>query len=713
MVVIEESTTYTEKPVGSRYEALIRVSQAISAHRDPEKLFPALADELRRIIHFDSIGIVQYDEAGNEVEWHLAERCKQMGGGRCPDIPQEETITWWVYQHQEALVLPCLDRETRFPRMVDLIKRCGMRSGCALPLTTVHRRLGVLWLGNAEPDAYSEEDVFFLSLVADQIALATDDALNFRASQIAQDRLKILLDLTNSMVSNLELRDLLRSIAANLRRVMECDAVGVHLPDPEGNGETLRLYALDFPDSKGLLKEDLSVRIEGTPPGEAFRTGKPVIKSMPHPGLDPELQSGPELQISGEGIKSGCLLPLISRNRILGVLGLGRRQENAFKQSDVDFLMQVANQVAIAIENALAYGQIAELKDKLAQEKLYLEDEIRSEMNFEEMVGKSAALRRVLKQVETVAPTDSTVLIYGETGTGKELIARALHNLSARSPNAFVKLNCAAIPTGLLESELFGHEKGAFTGAIAQRIGRFELAHRGTVFLDEVGEIPLELQPKLLRVLQEREFERLGSTRTLRSDARLIAATNRDLEALVAEQKFRSDLFYRLNVFPVRIPPLRERAEDIPLLVSHFAQQFARRMNKHIETIPSEVMSALCEYPWPGNIRELQNVIERAVVLSPGSVLKVSLADQKDFPAATPRPSLPRDGAHDSGTPRNIRSLLEETERQQILNALEESNWVVAGAKGAAARLGMKRSTMQLRMQRLGISRRNQPAYTS
>jgi formate hydrogenlyase transcriptional activator len=714
MIVAETSTPYTERALGSRYEALIRVSQAISAHRDPEKLFPALADELREIIHFDSIGIVQYDEAGNEVEWHLAEKCKEMGDERCRELPQDETITWWVYQHQEAVVIPCLERETRFPAMIELIKRCGMQSGCALPLTTVHRRLGVIWFGSSEPDAYSEEDVFFLSLVADQIALATDDALNFQASQVAQNRLKMLLDLTNSVVSNLELRELLRAIAANVRRVMQCDAVGVHLPDPESDGDTLRIYALDFPDGKGLLKEDISVRIEGTPPGEAFRTGKPVMVNMadPKPGADPDhLQPEEHRQVSGEGIKSGCLLPLISRNRILGVLGLGRREENAFTQGDVDFLMQVANQVAIAIENALAYGQIAELKDKLAQEKLYLEDEIRSEMNFEEMVGKSAALRRVLKEVETVAPTDSTVLIYGETGTGKELIARALHNLSARRSGAFVKLNCAAIPTGLLESELFGHERGAFTGAIARRIGRFELAHRGTVFLDEVGEIPLELQPKLLRVLQEREFERLGSTRTLRSDARLIAATNRDLAALVEEQKFRSDLFYRLNVFPIRIPALRERPEDIPLLVSHFAQQFGRRMNKNIETIPSETMNALCAYPWPGNIRELQNLIERAVILSPGPALKVSLADLKDISNTTPRPSVRKDGAPEPA--RNIRSLLEETERKQILSALEESNWIVAGPNGAAIRLGMKRSTMQLRMQRLGISRRNQPTYSS
>jgi len=303
----------------------------------------------------------------------------------------------------------------------------------------------------------------------------------------------------------------------------------------------------------------------------------------------------------------------------------------------------------------------------------------------------------VLAHVETVAPTDSTVLIYGETGTGKELIARAVHNLSARKSNAFVKLNCAAIPTGLLESELFGHEKGAFTGAIAQRTGRFELANRGTVFLDEIGEIPLELQPKLLRVLQEREFERLGSSRTLRTDARLIAATNRDLAAMVDEHKFRSDLYYRLNVFPIRVPALRERPEDIPLLVRHFIQQFSRRTNRTIDSIPSETMKALVRYDWPGNIRELQNVIERAVIVSTGPVLRVPAGDLK-IRVATPETSS-ADGAGN----KDIRSVLEDTERKQILSALEQTRWVVAGPNGAAAVLGMKRSTLQSRMQKLGI----------
>jgi formate hydrogenlyase transcriptional activator len=396
-----------------------------------------------------------------------------------------------------------------------------------------------------------------------------------------------------------------------------------------------------------------------------------------------------------------CILPLVSRGRVLGIFGVVKYQDNAFNSDDIDFLTQIANQVAIAVENALAFGQIRELKDKLAQEKLYLEDEIRSEMNFAQIVGKSVSLRRVLKQVETVAPTDSTVLVYGDTGTGKELIARAIHDLSPRRSKPFVKLNCAAIPTGLLESELFGHEKGAFTGAIAQRIGRFEVANGGTIFLDEIGEVPLELQTKLLRVLQEREFERLGSSRTLRTDARLIAATNRDLEAMVSEQKFRSDLFFRLNVFPVHVPPLRERQGDIPLLVRHFTQQFSRRMNRVIETIPSAAMDALCRYHWPGNIRELQNVIERAVIISTGPVLSVDVTDLK-FPKAGPPAEKPASPKSTNGA---LHSVLEETERQQILKALKECNWVVAGPNGAAAHLAMKRSTLQLRMQKLGITR--------
>jgi len=622
----------SHRSVTERYGALFRLSQALISNRCCSgEIFSILARELREVVEFYYLGVGIYDEKLHEV------RLKCFDNARAPiEVPKlapEETLTWWVYQHQQPLVIPAVDKETRFPAAVEVLKRHGIRSVCTLPLTTVHRRLGSLAVGSQQGDAYSSEEVSFLSLVANQVALAVDAALSFEASEEAQqelqrkhaelqaehDRLKLLFDVTTQVVSNLELRDLLRAISASVRRLMQCDGVGVSLLDSENNRS--RLYALDFPESKGLLREDIFFPVgEGSPNLEAhwaarvIQTGQPLsLHSGDLAQLDPAVNPS-----AAEGFQSLCLLPIISRNRPLGILGLGRREDKPFSQDEVDFLILVTNQVAIAVENATAYRQIADLKDKLAQEKLYLEDEIRSEFGFEQIVGTSTELRQALQQVETVAPTESTVLIYGETGTGKELIARAIHERSPRRAGAFVKLNCAAIPTGLLESELFGHEKGAFTGAIAQRIGRFELANGGTIFLDEIGEVPLELQPKLLRVLQEREFERLGSTRTLRTDARLIAATNRDLAAMVEEGKFRADLFYRLNVFPVHVPPLRERLEDIPLLVRHFAQEFSLRMNKGIDTIPSETLQALVRYPWPGNIRELQNVIERAVILSRG-----------------------------------------------------------------------------------------------
>ncbi len=390
-----------------------------------------------------------------------------------------------------------------------------------------------------------------------------------------------------------------------------------------------------------------------------------------------------------EGLASGCCLPLISHNRTLGVLGLGWRVENASSAEDIEFLMRAAGQVAIAIDNALAYREIAELRDKLAQEKLYLEDEIRSEADFAGIVGQSSALRQVLQMVETVATSDSTVLLLGETGTGKELIARAIHDRSRRKDRTLIKLNCAAIPTGLLESELFGHERGAFTGAITQKIGRLELADQGTLFLDEVGDIPLEVQPKLMRALQEREFERLGSTRTKRVDVRLVAATNRDLQTMVEEKQFRSDLYYRLNVIPIHIPPLRERPEDIPLLVRYFAQKYARPMQKKIESISAASLRKLALWHWPGNVRELENLVERAVVLSRGDKLEISVPELAD------------------GGKRPAPAKIDKSEElDRIERILKETKGRVGGADGAAARMGLKRTTLITRMKKLGIDPR-------
>src|SRR5215470_13539164 len=494
-------------------------------------------------------------------------------------------------------------------------------------------------------------------------------------------RLKLLLELAKQAVSNQELRDVLRAVITSIRNGLLCDGVCICLIP--SNGGELQVCALDFPDEADF-QEGATIPLSGTIAGHVVQTAKPWCGSR-----EEACTHFPRQLLLAPGFTTGCMLPIPGRHPVLGTLGLVRREDNSFTEDEINFLTQVSNQIGIAVENVRAYQQIHELREKLAQESVYVQDDIRDEANFEEIVGKSATLRRILAQVETVAPTDSTVLIYGETGTGKELIARAIHNLSPRHGNAFVKLNCAAIPTGLLESELFGHEKGAFTGAISQRIGRFELANRGTVFLDEVGEIPLELQTKLLRVLQEREFERLGSTRTIRTDARLIAATNRDLSAMIEEQSFRSDLFYRLNVFPIRVPALRERQEDIPLLVRHFVQHYARRMNRVIDTIPSETMSALVRYPWPGNIRELQNLIERAVILSTGPVLRVPLQDLPNRPVM--------------GSCRTKPQTMEEAERAHILAALKETKWVIAGPNGAATRLGMNRSTVQFRMKKLGI----------
>jgi formate hydrogenlyase transcriptional activator len=677
--------TRREQSTPARYEALMRISNSIRACTESEDLFEILVDELGKVIPFDAMA--QFESA-RKIRWHFGPVCRSPQHG--PGEEDGETLPAYVYRTQETIVLDSWETDARFPVKSNIMREAGLRSLCAVPLTTAHRRLGSLIIASVQPAAYTPDEVRFFTLVAGQIALATDDALNFANSQRAQQRLQLLLDLTNRVASHLNLREVLREISAQIRGVMQCDGVGIGLPSPETG--RFRIYVLDYPNAPADLEEGYEPD-EDDPVAAVFRSGEPVILTGEN---TKRLKRAPD-----HGIRSSVHVPLTGRAGVVGVLSLGAQRESAFSGDDLAFLTQVARQLALAIENALAYTQVSEQKQQLALEKLYLEDELRSAGQFEEIIGRSESLGRVLDQIATVAPTDSTVLIYGETGSGKELIARAVHNLSARKSGAFVKLNCAAIPTGLLESEMFGHERGAFTGAISQRIGRFELANRGTIFLDEIGDIPLELQPKLLRVLQEREFERLGSTRTMRSDARLIAATNRDLDQLVAEGRFRSDLFYRLNVFPVRVPALRERPDDIPLLVRHFVQQFSRRLGKAIDAIPAEAMTALTRYPWPGNIRELQNVIERAVILTNGPVLSVHIDDLgAPGPAAAP---FGTSNGHGAAARQDLRSSLEGSERQQIIAALEKSNWVVAGSEGAAARLGLKRSTLQSRMQKLGI----------
>jgi formate hydrogenlyase transcriptional activator len=498
------------------------------------------------------------------------------------------------------------------------------------------------------------------------------------------DQYRALLAVSEAIVSHRDLETLFHELGGRLQQVVRFDYLTLVLHEAATN--TMRLHVLE-PSEPTLTA--IVLPPEDDPAGLVWQTQQPLITSSVA-----ELRRWPRLleRVQSYGVQSYCWLPLTTARRRLGTLVLTSKQPSTYDTADVGFLQHVANQAAVAVENALAFHEIAALKDKLAKENAYLEEEVRIGHNFGEIVGESVALRRVLKEVETVAPTDSTVLIRGETGTGKELIARALHERSPRQGRTFVKLNCAAIPTGLLESELFGHEKGAFTGAISQKVGRFELAHQGTLFLDEVGDIPPELQPKLLRVLQEQEFERLGGTKTIKVDVRLVAATNRDLARMVADGRFREDLYYRLNVFPVVLPPLRERPDDIPRLVRHFTQQFARRMGRRIETIPSAVMEALVRYPWLGNVRELQNVIERAVILSPGPLLQVPSGDLQ---SAATQVAPPASGA----------VTLADAEREHILGALRETGGVLGGPEGTAARLGMKRSTLYKKMKKLGISR--------
>ncbi|MGA9587007.1 MAG: sigma 54-interacting transcriptional regulator [Terracidiphilus sp.] len=497
----------------------------------------------------------------------------------------------------------------------------------------------------------------------------------------------IMLQLSQALLANMDVRRLLSAIFASLQEVVPLDCATLGLVEEGSDSITVQFLTVSEAQSN---RGDVRLPLQGSPAGKAVLTREPVCLSRIEDGgfSDEGIR-----HLTSLGMQSACWLPLIHRGQVIGALAVASRMEGAFTQRETDMLVQIGDQVAMAVSNAMVFRQIAELRDRFRQEKQYLEEEINLENRFEDIVGESGGLRQVLKQIETVAPTDATVLIQGETGTGKELLARAIHRLSGRKDRTFVKINCAAIPAGLLESELFGHEKGAFTGAIARKMGRLELAHEGTLFLDEVGELPLDLQPKLLRALQEKEIERLGSNRPISINVRLIAATNRDLAQMVAAKEFRSDLFYRLKVFPIFAPPLRDRAGDIPVLVRHFVSTHSRRMGKSIETIPEQTMQALCRWPWPGNIRELENFLERAVILTRGSVLYVPLAEL-ETKVAEKQEEL------DNASP-----TLHAAEREHILRVLRETKGQIGGDDGAAERLGLKRTTLNSKLKKLGIER--------
>jgi formate hydrogenlyase transcriptional activator len=676
-----------------RTKLLLEVNNAVASHLDLSQLLKSISATLRGIMHYDSTFLMLCQASGKE----MLLRGQDVGtfgeiafkeGMLIPmeGTPEEQAIT----TRQPVLMKSAHDFK-RFPSpSVQYAIKHGLQSGCILPLIVHGRALGALGMVSLKKDAFTEEDAAFLMKCAGQIAIAVDNSLNFEKARQAErdvaqerDRTRLLLEISNALVSHLDLRDLVKAICSNLQHALPHDCVGLAIHDSESG----QFYSQAVSSELEPMHEDIYFSGEGTVTGVTFSTDRPVyVPQLAASQFSSKITRG----FLDRGLSTLYAVPLKVHGRTLGVISISSVREDAFSEADQELFQQVARHVSIATANAISVRNLEALKEKLAREKVYLEDEIRSELNFEEIIGQSPALRQVLKLVDTVAASDSTVLLLGETGTGKELIARAVHDHSKRRARTFVKMNCAAIPTGLLESELFGHEKGAFTGAIAQKIGRLELADQGTLFLDEVGDILPEIQPKLLRALQEKEFERLGSTHTRRVNVRLVAATNRDLEQMTETKEFRRDLYYRLNVFPIRIPPLRERPEDIPLLVRYFVEKFSRQMQKKIESIAAETMSKLQKWQWPGNVRELENLVERAVILTTGTVLQVPIPEMKPTAAITTLPSAPitSDGP----------------DREQIIRIMRETRGVLAGPNGAASRLGLKRTTLQYRMKKLGIT---------
>ena len=662
-----------------RYEVLLQMADLLVCHNDLHGLLTDLAERLHGLISFEIVSLALHEPTQNQMRLFIFEGRDMLPATE--EFLVDDSPSGWVWHHQQPLLISDLQLDQRFPKIAPRIRSKGLRSLCLLPVSTAHRRLGALGLASRQSHAYGDEDVRFLKRVAELVAVAADNVLNRGALDCEKARLQMLLQVNASLVSKLDLQESFPAIAEFIGMVVRHDYASLAVYDEAR--QRLQRYACHGTYSAGLADLSADVPLKDSCPGQVFlaRDAR-VFNRQDLVGLHPALVA------HIEGIQRFCSIPLITPKGAVGTLNFASKDENAFANQDLGLLKQIAAQIAIALDNARAYRQIEELKDRLAEETLYLQGEIRSELNFEEIIGESTVLKRVLDQVKTVAGSAATVLILGETGTGKELIARAIHRMSLRQEGSFIKLNCAAIPTGLLESELFGHEKGAFTGAVSQKIGRLELADKGTLFLDEIGDIPLELQPKLLRVLQDQEFERLGGTRTLRVDVRVIAATNQDLAQSVADKEFRSDLYYRLNVFPVRMPALRERNGDISLLVRYFVQKFSRRMNKRIDTVPPEILEALANWSWPGNVRELENFLERSVILTEGRVLNAPMAELR----------APANDANGNCT-------LESLERGHILRVLRETGGVIAGNHGAAARLGLKRTTLQSRMQRMGISR--------
>jgi len=674
-----------------RYRTLLEVSGAIAAQPNLKAVLQSLRRLLSQVVAFDSIGLLLLSDNGSSVQLIAFDRspgAREFEIGT--QVPYAGTAVGRAIEEQKPIYIA--DQQAELLRIPQLAPQASLgppHSAYIFPISTSGKKLGALGFGIAQGDQFSPDDVELMTSVSSYVAVALESAVATDAAQryqrqLAQerDRLQLLLEINNQVVTQLDVNELFRSASASIRKYFANDFTGFWLIDKQSN--KLECVVLDFPGGKGFLA-DIAAEVTDQDL-ERMRTRTPEIRSQQDiEKLPPAVLE----RLKAESIAAMAVAPLGTSNGPLGLMSMGSKRPNNFGQEDLDILSQISAQISLALDNALAYGRLSASRNRLEDERLYLESEIRAEYNFEDLVGKSPALRKVLDQVEIVAPTGSTVLLRGETGTGKELIARAIHSHSPRRDRTFVRLNCAAIPSGLVESELFGHEKGAFTGALMQKRGRFELADHGTLFLDEIGDISPELQPKLLRALQEQEFERLGSNKTIHVDVRLIAATHRDLSLMIRNNQFREDLFYRLNVFPIEIPPLRERREDIPLLVHYFVSRLSRLMQKRIKSIPKPAMEALTNSPWPGNVRELENFIERAVILTQGDELNVPMAELKKSAGWNTAPV----------------STFHEAERQAIIEALKAASGRISGRGAAAERLGLKRTTLQNKMRRLNIAK--------
>jgi formate hydrogenlyase transcriptional activator len=665
-------------PERKRYRGLLEITDLVVRAKSLPDAFKELAPPVLALTAGELLNYSLHDPRRDCMLTHYWKRNRESG--EFDPFPVDDAVTGWVWKHQELIAIPDTEHESRFPGFMPVLLNHGIRSYIAVPVSTAAHRFGTLGLGKNVPGAPNDDDLELLSRIALMGALVLEKDRAYSAFEEQQS----LVAISRELSSSLELEKLLPVILSSLRNIARYDRTVLGLLDDDGKNVLL------FGDAKEwepFVNRDTKIPIEQALSGRAIRTRNVALFTAD----DLREMEAPMAKAMYElGIRSVCSVPLIAGNRIWGALNPSSTMENAFGRSEVEYLQQVANHVAAALQNAHAYGEIAQLKDRLAQGKRYLEHEIRTANRSDDIIGNSPALKRVLEHAATVADTDSTVLITGETGTGKERIARMIHDMSRRKERSFIKVNCAAIPTGLLESELFGHEKGAFTGAVSQKIGRLELADKGTLLLDEVGDIPLELQPKLLRVLQDQEFERLGGTKTIRVDVRLIAATNIDLGRAVEEKEFRSDLFYRLHVFPLHLPALRDRREDIPLLVQHFVEKCSARLHKQIDVIPEEAIQAMTRWKWPGNIRELENFIERSVILTEGNRLSPPLGELRE---------------ETSRQPSDSDVTLRDKEREHIIEILRQTRGALSGPSGAAARLGLKRTTLQYKMQRLEISR--------